>query len=91
MNDKEDWDKTASELSAPDAEPDSHLPPGVARGHQPGDSPEQDQLTDGGIGPGAEGPGPDPNTRRLQEGRSFARVSQDPAGYEPIPKAPGET
>lgn len=91
MNDKEDRARTAAELRAPDAEPDSHLPAGVARGHQPGDSAEQDQLTDGGIGPGAEGPGPDPATRRLQEGRSFSRETPDPSGYEPIPRAPGET
>lgn len=91
MGDEPNWNKTASELRAPDATPDEHLPPGIARGHQPGDTARQDQLTDGGVGPGAAGAGPDPATRPLQEGSSFAREGQDPAAYEPVPKAPGET
>ena len=31
MGDESNWNKTASELRAPDATPDEHLPPGVAR------------------------------------------------------------
>ena len=46
MGDEPNWNKTASELRAPDAKPDEHLPPGVARGHQPGDTARQDQRVE---------------------------------------------
>ena len=55
------------------------LPDGVAPGRSPGMPAEADQLEAGGVGPGGQ-VGPDPATRRLQEGKSHAR--EEDAGHE---------
>ena len=55
------------------------LPGGVAPGRSPGMPAEADQLEAGGVGPGGQ-VGPDPATRRLQEGKSHSR--EEDAGHE---------
>lgn len=55
------------------------LPEGVAAGRSPGMPREADQLEAGGVGPGSQ-TGPDPKTRRLQEGETHSR--KENAGHE---------
>ena len=69
-----------------DKEAEDALPPGVARGLRLDTTPQEQQLQAGGIGPGGQ-VGPDPATRRLQEGRTY--VHDDTAGHEgPISDSP---
>lgn len=58
-----------------DQEAEAALPPGVAKGRRLDTTPTEQQLAAGGVGPGGQ-PGPDPATRRLQEGRTDARDSE---------------
>jgi len=55
------------------------LPEGVAPGRSPGMPVEADQLEAGGVGPGGQ-VGPDPETKRLQEGKTHSR--EENAGHE---------
>lgn len=75
-----------------DREAEAALPPGVAKGLRLDTTPQEQQLQAGGVGPGGQA-GPDPATRRLQEGRTYAR--EETPGHEgPIsgsPAAPGPT
>lgn len=64
----------STEKAAQDA-----LPEGVAPGRSPGMPAEADQLEAGGVGPGGQ-VGPDPATRRPQEGKSHSR--EEDAGHE---------
>ena len=69
-----------------DQEAEAALPPRVAKGLHLGFTPEEQQLQAGGVGPGGQ-TGPDPNTRRFQEGGTYAR--EDGPGYEgPISGSP---
>jgi hypothetical protein len=54
-----------------DQEAEDALPPGVAKGLRMDTTPREQQLQAGGIGPGGQ-VGPDPSTRRLQEGGTHA-------------------
>lgn len=54
-----------------DQEAEDALPPGVAKGLRLDTPPQEQQLQAGGIGPGGQ-VGPDPSTRRLQEGGTSA-------------------
>jgi hypothetical protein len=58
-----------------DQEAEAALPPGVTKGRRLDTTPTEQQLAAGGVGPGGQ-PGPDPATRRLQEGRTDARDSE---------------
>ncbi len=70
-----------------DQEAEAALPPGVAKGLRLDTTPADQQLQAGGIGPGGQ-VGPDPATRRLQEGRTYA--TEETAGHEgPISDSPG--
>lgn len=62
-----------------DQEAEAALPPGVAKGRRLDTTPTEQQLGAGGIGPGGQ-PGPDPATRRLQEGRTDARDFEGQTG-----------
>lgn len=67
-----------------DQEGEAALPPGVARGRRLDTTPAEQQLAAGGIGPGGQ-PGPDPATRRQQEGPPDARGSEGQTGpNEPL-------
>lgn len=55
-----------------DKEAEDALPPGVPRSLSPGRDPKHDQLVSGGVGPGGQ-VGPDPTTRPLQEGKTYAQ------------------
>lgn len=69
-----------------DRDAEAALPPGVAKGLRLDTTPEEQQLQAGGIGPGGQ-IGPDPMTRRLQEGKTYAR--EDTPGHEgPISDSP---
>lgn len=73
-----------------ETEAEKALPPGVARSSTPGEAVERSQLTAGGVGPGGQ-TGPDPVTRPLQEGRTYARPVAS-GHQEPLsgaPDAPG--
>lgn len=62
-----------------DRDAEAALPPGVAKGLRLNTTPEEQQLQAGGIGPGGQ-VGPDPATRRLQEGRTDA--NDETPGHE---------
>ena len=62
-----------------DRDAEAALPPGVAKGLRLDTTPEEQQLQAGGIGPGGQ-VGPDPATRRLEEGRTYA--NEDTPGQE---------
>lgn len=62
-----------------DREAEAALPPGVAKGCRLDTTPTEQQLAAGGVGPGGQ-PGPDPTTRRLQEGRTDARDFEGQSG-----------
>ena len=70
-----------------DQEAEAALPPGVAKGRRLDTTPEEQQLQAGGIGPGGQ-VGPDPTTRRLQEGRTYA-TDETPGHEGPISGSPG--
>lgn len=55
------------------------LPEGVAPGRSPGMDVEADQLEAGGMGSGGQ-VAPDPETKRLQEGKTHSR--EENAGHE---------
>jgi len=63
-----------------DKEAEAALPPGVPRSLSPGRSSKHDQRVSGGVGPGDQ-VGPDPITRPLQEGKTYAR---DQAGDDHV-------
>lgn len=63
-----------------DKDAEAALPPGVPRSLSPGRSPKHDQGVSGGVGPGGQ-IGPDPITRPLQEGKTYAR---DAAGEDHV-------
>lgn len=65
-----------------DRDAEAALPPGVARGLRLDTTPEEQQLQAGGIGPGGQ-VGPDPATRRLQEGRTYA-IEETPGQVAPV-------
>jgi hypothetical protein len=69
------------------------LPQGVARGRSLNTPSEELQLRAGGVGPGGQ-IGPDPNTRRLQEGPSLSREPDGDLPQGPIsgdPRTPVPT
>jgi len=69
------------------------LPQGVARGRSLNTPAEELQLRAGGIGLGGQ-IGPDPNTRRLQEGQSSSREPEGDLPQGPIsgdPRTPVPT
>lgn len=63
------------------------LPQGVARGRSLNTPPEEMQLRAGGIGPGGQ-IGPDPLTRRLQEGPSSSRQPEGDLPQGPLSADP---
>ena len=72
-----------------DRDAEAALPPGVAKGLRLDTTPKEQQLQAGGIGPGGQ-VGPDPATRRVQEGRTYA--NEDTSGHEgPISESSATT
>ena len=70
-----------------DQQAEAALPPGVAKGLRLDTTPQEQQLQAGGIGPGGQ-VGPDPSTRRLQEGRTYD-AEKTPGREGPISGSPG--